>query len=240
MGSPSLSPQLRDALSILARDLRHVFGTRLHSVVAYGLHRKSHDDDLLHTLALVDRVTFDDLAACAPEADKWERRGLAVPLLISRDEFVRTLDVFPVEYDAIIRDHAIVDGHSAFDGIRVNDLDLRRGIELQAKSHLIHLREGFLESGRDSGRVARLIAASAPAFRRLLANIARLNGRMPDSDEGIADAAADQVGLDRAMVREVFASAVSATPAVDPSALLSRYVAGAEQVWQYVDGWRHR
>jgi hypothetical protein len=240
MGSPSLSPGLRDTLSMLATDLRRVFGPRLHSVVAYGLNRDAREDHLLHTLALVDRVTFDDLAACAPEADKWERRGLAVPLLISRDEFVRTLDVFPVEYAEIITDHAIVDGHAVFDGIRVGDLDLRRGIELQAKSHLIHLREAFLESGRDSARVARLIAASAPAFRRVLANIAKLNGRQPDSDEAIATAARELVGVDPSMVRDVFTSAVSTTHALDPTALLSRYIAGAERVWQYVDAWSAR
>ena len=240
MGSPSLSPALRDALSLLARDLRGVFGTRLHSLVAYGLERGAHDDDLMHTLALVDRVTFDDLAACAPAADSWHRRGLAVPLLISRHEFLRTLDVFPVEYERIITDHAIVEGAAPFDGIRVSDLDLRRGIELQAKSHLIHLREGFLESGRDSGRVARLIAASAPAFHRLIANIVKLNGRMPDSDDAMAAAGAELVGLDPAMVREVLASRASTTAAVDPSALLSRYIAGAEQIWQYVDAWARR
>jgi hypothetical protein len=240
MGSTSLSPGLRDALSMLARDLRDVFGTRLQSVVAYGVGREPRDHDLVHTLALVDRVTFDDLAACAPAADSWERRGLAVPLLMSRDEFLRTLDVFPLEYEAIITNHVIVEGADLFAAISVDELDLRRAIELQAKSHLIHLREAFLESGRDPNRVARLIAASATTFRSLLVNIARLNARPADADEQIAAAAAELVGLDPAMVREVFASGVTATAAVDPSALLSRYIAGTELVWRYVDGWRQR
>ena len=32
-----------------------------------------------HTLAIVDRLTFDDLGACVPLADDWLRRGIAVP-----------------------------------------------------------------------------------------------------------------------------------------------------------------
>jgi hypothetical protein len=240
MGSSSLSPTVRDALSLLARDLRDVFGTRLQTLVAYGLSREPRDHDGIHTLALVDRITFDDLAACAPAADRWERRGLAVPLLISRDEFMRTLDVFPLEYDAIITDHVIVEGPDLFAALQVDELDLRRAIELQAKSHLIHLREAFVESGRDSGRVARLIAASARAFRTLLANIARLNGRPAHTDDEIASAAAALAGLDAAMVREVLAASVSTTAAVDPSALLARYIAGTELIWRYVDSWRQR
>jgi hypothetical protein len=239
MGSSSLSPAVRDALASLARDLRDVFGTRLQTLVAYGLGQER-DHDGIHTLALVDRITFDDLAACAPSADRWERRGLAVPLLISRDEFMRTLDVFPLEYDAIITDHVIVEGPDLFAALEVDELDRRRAIELQAKSHLIHLREAFVESGRDSARVARLIAASARAFRILLANIARLNGRPARTDDEIAGAAAAIAGLDATMVREVLAASVSTTAAVDPSALLARYIAGTELIWRYVDGWRQR
>jgi hypothetical protein len=239
MASSSLSPAERDALASLARDLRDVFGARLQTLVAYGLSRER-DHEGLHTLGLLDRITFDDLAACAPAADRWERRGLAVPLLLSRDEFMRTLDVFPLEYDAIIADHLIVEGPDLFATLEVAELDLRRAIELQAKSPLIHLREGFVESGRDSARVARLIAASARAFRVLLANIARLNGRPAQTDDEIAGAAAALAGLDAPMVREVFAASAATTAAVDPSALLARYIAGTELIWRYVDGWRQR
>jgi hypothetical protein len=240
MGSSSLSPDEQDALRALAGDLRRVFGTRLHSVLAYGVDGQRRDEQPLHTLALVEHVTFDDLAACAPAADTWGRRGLAVPLVISRDEFLRTLDVFPLEYDEIITDHIVIEGVNPFTAVRVPESDLRRAIELQAKSHLIHLREGFLESGRNPKAIARLVAASAPAFRTLLANIARLNGHAAGSDDAIAESAARTMNLDGPTLREVFASPTAATAAVDPSALLSRYIAAVEEIWRYVDRWRAR
>jgi hypothetical protein len=238
MASASLSPDQRDAVRTLAVDLRHVFGTRLHSLLAYGIGEQSGDEQPLHTLALVERVTFDDLAACAPAADTWNRRGLAVPLIISREEFLRTLDVFPLEYDEIITDHVVVEGVNPFVSVRVPETDLRRAIELQAKSHLIHLREGFLESGREQGAIRRLVAASVPAFRTLLANLARLNGHAARSDAAIADSAARTMDLDASMIREVLASPAASTAAVDPSALLGRYVAAVERIWRYVDAWR--
>jgi hypothetical protein len=209
-------------VSSLAMDLQRIFGPRLTSLVAYG---DMEDDDGVHTLALVDRLTFDDLAACARHVRNWHRSGAAVPLLLSREEFLRSLDVFPIEYGGIIERHVMLAGDSPFAGMRVNDSDLRRGCELQAKSHLIHLREGYLESGGQPTAVAELIASSARSLRALLDNLERL-------DAG----AAARAGLTRAFVQEV--ATADATTIADPSALFARYVAAVERLWHEVDRWR--
>ena len=52
----------------LSADLRRIFGTRLQSLVAYGA---PDDPDGVHTLALVDRLDFHDLTACAPRTGDW-------------------------------------------------------------------------------------------------------------------------------------------------------------------------
>jgi hypothetical protein len=175
----------------------------------------------------------------------WKQRGLAIPLLISLDEFRRTLDVFPLEYDHILTDHVVIEGENPFDGIRVPESDLRRACEVQAKSHLIHLREGFLEGSREPRAIAALIASSAPAFRSLLAAIARLDRQggqaaadIGRSDDAIAEAAQQTVGLPADVVREVLAAERTMSPAVDPTALLARYIEAAERLWRYVDRWR--
>src|SRR6266545_2701064 len=163
MDSAALSPDERAALDGLAADLRRVFGARLLSVVAYGLKTPSPPPRLLHSLALLERLAFADLAACAPLAAAWRRRALAVPLLLEREEFFRTLDVFPLEYGDIIASHVVIAGADPFGGTRVSPADVRRACELAAKSHLIHLREGFLETGGSSPAVSELIAAPARA-----------------------------------------------------------------------------
>ena len=209
-------------VTALTADLRRIFGPRLTSLVAYG---EPNDEDGVHTLALVDRLTFEDLAACAPQIPSWRRSGAAVPLLLSREEFLRTLDVFPIEYGNIIARHVVLAGDNPFAGMAVNDGDLRRACELQVKSHLIHLREGYLESGGDSGSVARLISSSAESLKALIANIERLD-----------PAAAANSGLTSALVQEV--AAAHTTTIADPSALFSRYLSAVERLWHEVDRWR--
>jgi hypothetical protein len=242
--SRALPANRRAAAAALTTDLRRIFGARLRALVAYGLH-DAQDAGPLHTLALVNGMTFADLAACAPATAGWKQQGLAVPLLISPDEFRRTLDVFPLEYDHILTDHVVLEGENPFDGLHVRETDLRRACEIQAKSHLIHLREGFLEGSREPGAIAGLIASSAAAFRSLLVDIARLDrqggpaaGEIGPTDDAIAEAARQTIGLPADVVREVLAAPRTMATAVDPTALLARYIEAAEHVWRYVDRWR--
>lgn len=252
--APALSTAQRRAVEHLTGDLRRVFGNRLRSVVAYGLDSDDGEGPL-HTLALVEGIVFEDLAACVPLATAWRRLGLAVPLVLGRDEFYRTLDVFALEYGAIIASHVVVHGVDPFSDTDVAEADLRRACERQAKSHLIHLREGFLESGGQATAVARLIARSVPAFRALLVNIARLDDAQvrlepdtsddervrpkPDATSELAGFAERRLGISGTLVDDVLGSAAAGT-IVDPTALLSRYISAAERIWRYVDGWNAR
>jgi hypothetical protein len=230
----------RGAVSSLIRDLDRVFGARLLSVATYESHER---DDRIHTLAVVESLGFDDLAACVPLADSWMRHRLAIPLLLADAELRRTLDIFPLEYSAMRATLTVVRGRNPFDGAAPDPADLRRAIETQAKSHLIHLREGFLESRGEVQAVAALVVASAAPFRTLLSSIARLlDGDRTATrvdDAALAAVAQDRLGMSAETVREVFAAASSGHVTItDPAALLARYLVAAERAWQYVDEWR--
>ena len=247
MSSPlaeALTSRQRAAFDFLLADLDRVLGTRLQSVVAYGFgdpHDGAEADDELRTMAVVEAIGADDLHRLARLARGWKARGLAVPLLLTRDELARTLDVFPLEYGSIIARHVPLRGANTFAGLAVADADRRRGCERAAKSHLIHLREGAIETEGDPVRVSRMIAASAPAFRSLLRHIVGLERgdawpRGGMDDHALADAAEAIVGAPSALIAEVLAAQRSSI--ADPSPLLARYVAASERIWRFVDGWR--
>ena len=237
-----LSPGQRGALDALVTDLSAAFGVRLSSIVAYDLDRANRGGEL-HTLALVEHLTADDLRPLVPLARGWERRRLAVPLILTRDELVRTLDVFPLEYGTIIASHVLVFGRDPFAGMQVSDTDWRRGCELQAKSHLIHLREAFLQTEGDARRVAQLIRASIPAFRAVIGNIVRLERGHEwrvnvYDDEHLAGEAEQIIGVPSTRVIEVLRAADGVGTVADPSLFLARYVEVSERIWQFVDRWR--
>ena len=161
-----------EALADLQRDLREVFTSRLRSLVVHDLHG-SHETPVA-TMALVEALSPNDLRACAHYVGRWHDRGLATPLLLGHDEFARALDAFPFEFGAILANHEVVYGLDPFADLKVDFADLRRACEVQARSHLLHLREAFIETrGRDD-LLAQLIARSSAPLAALLRNVARL------------------------------------------------------------------
>ena len=222
----------------LLSDLRRIFGERLRSLITYGDHV---DSAPLTCLALVTSLDTVDLDACARAVHGWHRQGLATPLILPEHEFRRSLDAFPLEYGEIIRAHERIVGRDPFAGITIAGDDLRRACETQIKSHLVHLRQGFLEAGSKPSNIAELVAASAPAFAALLRNVARLNGvnsndRMQTTREG-----ARRAGLPEGIVTEILALEHAATiPTGDPARLFPEYLAAVEQLARAVNSWRAR
>ena len=236
---PHFSAAQQRGVDILARDLDETFGPRLHSLVAYLGHQ---GDGSVHSCAIVDGLGFRDLAACLPMTESWHHRGIAVPLMLAAGEFERTVDIFPLEYSAILADYTVVRGPDPFHGLAIPVEDIRRATEAQAKSHLIHLREAFLESHGETARIGRLIASSAAPLRALLTNIARLGDNAAGStlsDQALADMAKARIGVPAALIRDVLASSSGGQSSIaDPSALLAHYVDAAQKIWAYVDRWR--
>jgi hypothetical protein len=229
----------KTAADALVGDLQNVFGPRLLAVVAYGPRIEGAGQDPLTCLALVKNLTPEDLQACAQFARRWARAQIATPLIVPADEFMRSLDTFPLEYGEIIRVHELVYGENPFSAAAIAPDDLRRACELQAKSHLLHLREAFIESGGRPTDVAELVTTSAPAFTLLLRNVARLN-RVTMNDRGeVTRAGARFVGIPEELVADMLnLERQPGIPATDPSRLFPEYLAAVEQLARVVDGWR--
>src|ERR1700733_7463080 len=166
--SLSLSPRARQAFDRLVADLTRVFGPRLATVVAYGEHAG---------LVFATSITGDDLDALATLVPTWHREGLATPLVMTADEFRRSLSAFPLEYQAILDHHLVIAGTTSLLDARIPPSELRRACEIQAKSHLIHLRQGWMDCHGRADRLADLVVRSAGPLHLLLVNVARLSDR---------------------------------------------------------------
>ncbi|MEZ5289211.1 MAG: hypothetical protein R2712_31295 [Vicinamibacterales bacterium] len=98
------------------------------------------------------------------------RRGHAAGA--APDEFDESLDAFPIEYGEIIDTHVVLAGSDPFAGILIDTRDVRRAVEAQAASHLVHLRENYIEHGGRPGAIEALVHDSAPGFASLLRRMA--------------------------------------------------------------------
>lgn len=228
------------AVDALVRDLRDVFGDRLRAVVVYGPHAEGQRGNAPVTcLVLVASLGQADLDACARLAHGWHRQGLATPLILPEDEFRRSLDAFPSEYAEMLRAHRHVYGADPFEGLAIDTADLRRACETQIKSHLLHLREEYIEAEDRPRAVGDLVQTSAPAFAVLLRNVARLHGVTIPDRVAATRAGAQVAGLPDDVVADVLAlEHASGLPPADPARLYPRYLAAVEQLAYFVDRWR--
>lgn len=163
--------QNADTVHALERDLRRIFGARLHALVTYGGSTRT---GVLNALAVVDELRAADLVGCGQQVARWRAGGIATPLLLERGEFEASLDAFPFEFGAILADYTVVFGPDPFNGLAPEPADVRRACEVQARSHLLHLREGYVETAADSAQTADLVMQSAPALAALLRNVGRM------------------------------------------------------------------
>ncbi len=145
--------------------LREVFGDRLKMIAAFG------DASVC---AVVDRISVDDLDACA------RLFATRPPLLIAADELARALDAFPLEFGEILATRRVIHGPDLLAALEIPPADMRRACEAQARSHLLHLREGYIQAGGKKPAIARLLEDAAVPFRALTANVARLAGTTAD------------------------------------------------------------
>jgi hypothetical protein len=191
-------------------DLRAIFALRLNAVVVYGRHAVEPAPRApLHALARVTELGLADLEACAGRARAWQKAGIAVPLIVARDEFARALDAFPLEFGAILSAYRVVYGPDPFEGLTVQPADLRRACEVEARGFLLHLREGFIESGLDG------MSEVSPS-EYVQAALGGAHGRSVAAVIGMID---------------------SPVITVDAARSFGEYLAAAEALVSYVDRW---
>jgi hypothetical protein len=194
------------SIDALAGQLKEIFGERLRMVAAFGDHGGA--------CVVVESLTIDDLDRCAAHTVKSKISGVETPLFFITSELRRALDVFPLEFSEIIATRRVVAGVDMFADIEVPKQDLRRACEVQARGHVVHLREGYLEAGGDTKAVAALVSAAIAPFRALVSNVARLEGISPK-------ALVTQLNLEN--FETGFLEALRA----------------AERIVEYVDTWKH-
>ncbi|HLB44579.1 MAG TPA: hypothetical protein VJK49_04270, partial [Candidatus Limnocylindrales bacterium] len=223
------------AVDVLQRDLRGIFGPRLASLVVYGLRADvpdahdrlpdRHEPASIETLAVIDLLTVNDLRACATRVTAWHQAGLATPLLLAAHEFGRSLDAFPFEFGAILSDHVVVFGRTPFAGLTVDDADLRHACEIEARGHLLHLREGYLETTARTDALAVLLVRSAPAFAALIAAVGRLDGTGAGDVGAAARHAERRLELNTSIVSDIVALAgVAEIPSKEAERLFPPYL----------------
>lgn len=149
----------------------------------------------INLLLVLDDPSPGRLRALAPAFAAWRKNSSEPPLLISRAEWARATDVFPIEITDMRAGYRVLRGADPLDAALVQPADLRQAMERELRGKLLRLRQGYAAAAGDEKLLGLLAAGSASTILVLLRSLLTLGGRpVPGVPDVLAAEAAGLVG----------------------------------------------
>lgn len=162
---------MEDKFNELVNRLQAALSDKLVSVIVYGSAiaalgnpKKSDYRALVVTYAL----SADELNKARPAAQWWTAEGFPLPVFFTRQEFVDSLDVFPVEFRQMKRAYRVLYGEDLLAPREAAKDHLRWQVEYELRGKLLRLRSLYLPEGGSPERLTRLMTDSVVSFVRYL------------------------------------------------------------------------
>lgn len=198
--------QLDEALDTLGRQLGELAGLNasavLYGSVVRGDWIPGRSD--VNLLVLIDDVSPAALRRLKPAVTEWHGKGFVPPLIMGRQEWRESADVFPIEIADMQVTHRVLCGADPVAGMAVAPSDLREAVERELRGKLVRLRQAYVRFG-DAGQILGGFAlASIATYFALLRCLAILSGRAPGATPRATAAAVDaELGAELAVAVEI-------------------------------------
>ena len=153
----------------------------------------------INLMLVLDDPSPTRLRALAPAFAAWRKAASEPPLLISRAEWARAADVFPIEITDMRAGYRVLRGPDPLAGAQADRADLRRALERELRGKLLRLRQGYAAAAGDEKALGEVAAGSAGTILVLLRALLTLAGRaVPAAPAALAADAAGLVGASAA------------------------------------------
>ncbi len=103
----------------------------------------------VNLLLVVEEVSPAVLRALGPAFGRWRKSTHEPPLLMTRVEWARATDAFPIEIADIQTGYKVLRGPDPIHDLRVDRADLRRALEREFRGKLVRLRQAYAALAAD-------------------------------------------------------------------------------------------
>jgi len=155
-------------------DCQKIFGDPLHAIYLFGSgargeYRPKHSD--LNFLLLVGEEGLAKLRDMVPYIKRWKKRAIAIPLVMTPEYLLSSLDSYPMEFLDMKLHHVVVFGEDLLKDLVIKRPDLRLQLEREVKGKLIHLRQNFVASGLKPKVMRLILVNTIPTFRSIFTGL---------------------------------------------------------------------
>jgi hypothetical protein len=134
-------------------------GSNLVTLVEYYMGDKTYD------LIICNELDFDTLTKLKDIS--------SVPTVFTLDEILNARDVFPIELLNISKHHKMIKGEDVLKNIVITKADLRRQLEFEFRSKLVHLRRAYLRA-KDDADIDEIILDAVPTMAPIIGGLMHL------------------------------------------------------------------
>lgn len=152
----------------------------LHGSAARGQYLPGWSD--VNLLILLDRISTDTLEALRPLLRWWKEEARSVPLLLSRAEWSRAADAYPLEIAEMRTGYRVLRGADPLTDLVVRPADLRQALEREFRGKLLRLRQVYALLGDDGKALGNVARRSVPTILLLCRGLLVLTGHAPPND----------------------------------------------------------
>ncbi len=221
--------------------LRTAAGANLESVVLFGsavagdFHPEFSNVNLFCVLR---DCSFASLQALAPAVKWWNAQKQPPPLFMTRDEIMRSLDVFTIELLDMQQHHRVLFGEDVIQGLSI-PLNLHRvQVEYELREKLELLRQHVLLASGSDSRMWQLLTRSVSSFVALFRHVLMVLGQEPPPwKRETVKLLADKIGFDPSGLLQVLdVRERRLKPGqLNATEVFSSYLAAVEKVTAAVD-----
>jgi predicted nucleotidyltransferase len=127
----------------------------------------------------------------------WRKSVQEPPLVLSRAEWNRATDAFPIEITDLRLSYQVLRGPDPLQGVQVDHTDLRKALEREFRGKLLRLRQGYATYAPDPAALGSLGLQSAATILVLLRGVLTLIRQpVPTDANELASAAAKAIGFE--------------------------------------------
>ena len=126
-------------------ELKMKLGDNLVSVIAFGSKANVEDaKNNLNLMIVTNTLNAENLYEISKPVQKWVKAKNPVPVIMNKDEWYSSFDVYAIEYSDIKDNYRIIYGEDLVPSIPVNKYFLRLQCESELKSLLLKYKNNFL------------------------------------------------------------------------------------------------
>jgi predicted nucleotidyltransferase len=151
----------------------------------------------INLMLVLDELTPATLRSLGRAFTGWRKQITEPPLVLSRAEWSRASDAFPIEITDMRLFYQVLRGADPLEGVQVDRADLRKALEREFRGKLLRLRQGYATYVPDPAALGSLGLQSAATILVLLRGVlTAVDQPVPVEGVDLASSAAGLIGFD--------------------------------------------